>query len=212
MTPLALREAGDIQSSDGARCLSGQHSGPRSLARGAVQGSETAPWPRGPARQWQSRPHLLPASVPTSSRAQVPSLAQRLAVLDLVLRQLLVTQGPGPGLLRNSRGAGERLVQSPCSQARASRQPQSRQRGLPRPVGLSQEPCRVSEVDRLCVWTLRDHLPPSPTDTLLLASLMICTGVPSSGYPETSPRGPCQPNPREPGCGRGPFPGRELGG
>lgn len=137
---------------------------------------------------------------------------RELAVLDLVLRQLLVTQGPGPGLLRNSRGAGERLVQSPCSQARASRQPQSRQRGLPRPVGLSQEPCRVSEVDRLCVWTLRDHLPPSPTDTLLLASLMICTGVPSSGYPETSPRGPCQPNPREPGCGRGPFPGRELGG
>ena len=37
----------------------------------------------------------------------------------------LVTQGSGPGLLRNSRGVGERLMQSHCSQARASRQPQS---------------------------------------------------------------------------------------
>ena len=42
---------------------------------GAVQGAETAPWPWGPAPRWQSRPHLRPALVPTSSLAQVPSLA-----------------------------------------------------------------------------------------------------------------------------------------
>lgn len=171
---------------------------------GAVQGAETAPWPWGPAPRWQSRPHLRPALVPTSSLAQVPSLAWRAGLFWTPFRgsgQLLVTQGPGPGLLRNSRGVGERLMQSHCSQARALRQPQSRQRGWPRPVRLSQETCRVSDADGLCVWTLRDHLPPSPTDTLLLTSLMICSGVPSSGHPETSPRGPCRPKPREPGCG-----------
>ena len=110
---------------------------------GAVQGAETAPWPWGPAPRWQSRPHLRPASVPTSSRAQVPSLAWRAGLFWTPFRgsdQLLVTQGPGPGLLRNSRGVGERLMQSHCSQARASRQPQSRQRVCPAPSVCPRRP------------------------------------------------------------------------
>lgn len=199
VTPL-----GDVQSSDGAECPSGQCSEPRSLAGVLSRVLRLRPGrgvllPDGRAAPTCAQPRCPPPPEPTSP-AWHGGLACSGPRSEAAVSSL-VTQGPGPGLLRNSRGVGERLMQSHCSQARASRQPQSRQRGQPRPVRLSQETCRVSDRDGLCVWTLRDHLPPGPTDTLLLTSLMICTGVPSSGHPETSPRGPCRPNPREPGCG-----------
>lgn len=158
--PLALRERGDIQSSDGPGSLSGQRSGPQSLARRCPGCWETEPWPRGSTRSWQSRLHLRPASVPTSSWARSLAWHGGLALLFWTLFRgnswSLRTPGRDRCIITRSEKAGaEPLFTSQGFKATAGDVAD----GLPRPSVCPRSLAGSPDMDGLCVWTLRDHLP-----------------------------------------------------